>query len=392
MADSDIYMQAHDAADANGLVSLPDSENQVKILLTTLPARDNAPTTGLDLDTDDYTECLFLDDAIRDKIVKTPNFPQSVPHVIEKLFRIGSSPGKGLGMFATQDIEMGDFIHAARPLIIVPVKFVKEWHIFQEKLLFLCIKRLSLEGQVAFMNLTHSHIPMNGCDRNHQIKAIISTNGFGMNIFYEPESDSCTYSAVYKDISRINHSCSPNVQIIFDVPSFSCQLRAVRPIKKDTEFTIQYTDIFQSYEERKKALVPYQIECTCMSCSNPKESNQFREELRQAVDVKALRGSWLADTSLPGDLIVEHCSGWIRKLDQWGLQSLERYRYYLWYAYTAAVALGDAELAHKFGTNFARRLLVDLPQDQGVDTIKIYSDRDKCRKEPGWRIRGERTV
>lgn len=119
----------------------------------------------------------------------------------------------GLGLFADCDIAMGDLIVAERPLIVTPgaidlnIKYFEppssdrkrqivllEW----ENILSGCFQRLSSEGQNALMSLANC----NEEDDIGPLLGIIKTNGFVMTIgegFYKE------YSAVCKDLSRVNH-------------------------------------------------------------------------------------------------------------------------------------------------------------------------------------------
>ncbi|KAF8876956.1 hypothetical protein BD779DRAFT_1650515, partial [Infundibulicybe gibba] len=67
---------------------------------------------------DGWSECLVAD-KIKDKILSTPGFPAPLAHP-PKVHRIGSAPGKSLGIFATHDLDMGDLIYAERPLLVLP--------------------------------------------------------------------------------------------------------------------------------------------------------------------------------------------------------------------------------------------------------------------------------
>ncbi|KAJ8603899.1 hypothetical protein MRB53_042034 [Persea americana] len=65
--------------------------------------------------------------------------------------------------------------------------------------------------------------------------------------------------------SSMNHSCDPNVSVVFDGPRLVVQ--ALRPIKKDDELFISYVDATWPYERRQAELHDrYFFDCACSAC------------------------------------------------------------------------------------------------------------------------------
>ncbi|CAG8608811.1 15820_t:CDS:10 [Funneliformis caledonium] len=71
--------------------------------------------------------------------------------------------------------------------------------------------------------------------------------------------------AVYPNASLINHSCRPNCIIVFEKSKM--MVRCIEPIVIGQEITINYTDLSQSGEERRKELQDrYFFLCRCELC------------------------------------------------------------------------------------------------------------------------------
>ncbi|RIA92052.1 hypothetical protein C1645_765986 [Glomus cerebriforme] len=71
--------------------------------------------------------------------------------------------------------------------------------------------------------------------------------------------------AVYPNVSLINHSCRPNCIVTFEKSKM--MIRCIESIMKDQEITINYTDLSQPGEERRKELRDrYFFLCQCELC------------------------------------------------------------------------------------------------------------------------------
>ncbi|KAF7422524.1 hypothetical protein PC9H_010680 [Pleurotus ostreatus] len=68
-------------------------------------------------------ECLLRGAAAKRELIEYPEFPKEIyrPSDLEECaYSIVDIPGKGLGMVAAQDIELGELIVSERPLLIAP--------------------------------------------------------------------------------------------------------------------------------------------------------------------------------------------------------------------------------------------------------------------------------
>lgn len=76
-------------------------------------------------------------------------------------------------------------------------------------------------------------------------------------------------TAFYALICRINHSCDPNVRVVYvNSPQFGLQahLMALRAILPGEELLQSYIDQFQPFAARQKALNDYGFQCGCTKC------------------------------------------------------------------------------------------------------------------------------
>ena len=79
-------------------------------------------------------------------------------------------------------------------------------------------------------------------------------------------------------------SCTPNVQIRFDIPTFSLQVIARRDVKAGEQLFHSYCELYQSVKERRRQLAAYGFECQCQACVNATpESDRLRKEMEDRI-------------------------------------------------------------------------------------------------------------
>ncbi|ESK94233.1 hypothetical protein Moror_8304 [Moniliophthora roreri MCA 2997] len=364
-----------------------------ELVCTTLPAIPRGAT--LADHPDGWTECL-ISGAIKRKIYETPGFPKQLTQPEEVSFRLGESTVDGLGLFATRDLTMGDLIFSERPIIIQPVfermasvwsdnlpqhtlaaLHKKEW----EKTLQQSFRRLIPEKEAAFWNLKNSW--SSNVDRK---EGIFLTNAFrtpGMED--EVEKDGGAYRAVGDTMSRINHSCQPNVERYWDTASFSFQLRATRNIAPGEEFFISYCDILKPHAARQSHLNGYKFKCKCPSCLDPVKSDARRAQYPQKLVTEEKFAEWATKRlDLPDDFIIKLCQAQIRLLEEDGLEYTPWYENHLIKIYLAYMALGDRVNAQVWGRKVGRwKLTRDGPG--GAD--RYEKDETYGKDHSFWQMR-----
>ncbi|THV07611.1 SET domain-containing protein [Dendrothele bispora CBS 962.96] len=248
---------------------------------------------------DGWAECLITGRAKR-AIVSFPGFPEALPHsdpTRPKPYELRESPGKGMGMFATRDIEYGELILAERPLLVVPAAFTMitvPLHFTEaqrhqavlnqtEQMLEKIVDRMPEETKQAYQQLYNCHKE----DGSGPLFGIVRTNGLALSDYYEPSSPGLPenaryYTGVCNTLSRINHSCCPNSNRDWDSPTFSFFLRSARSIKKDEEITICYNgDILDPTASRQRQLASYGFRCSCQRCLNSTVSDKRAKKIKE---------------------------------------------------------------------------------------------------------------
>ncbi|KAF8996696.1 hypothetical protein BDQ17DRAFT_1544628 [Cyathus striatus] len=245
------------------------------------------------------TECLFYNDIARHLgVAFGPGFPftPEVPDHFNPPYEIRSEGSvEGLGMFAKRNIKVGEVILVERPLMVAPIASVDfsgiecpkeirdvtdqdpelapKFHL--EPLLRLAFDRMGPENREAYAKMSLDNVA-----ESHgvalELSSIWAKNSFTFHELHaEPEVPSANldrYTMVFKEISRVNHSCLPNGIRKFDLPSFSLRVFASRNIKEKEEIFYSYFDNIIDYPtaaDRQEYLEPYGFTCSCASCSPP---------------------------------------------------------------------------------------------------------------------------
>ncbi|KAJ7668726.1 hypothetical protein DFH06DRAFT_1321959 [Mycena polygramma] len=324
------------------------------LLCTTQPSV-NMDTTPADFP-DGWTECIVNADVKR-LILNTPGFPARLVRPASRKYRLAPTPGKDHGLFSTGTIRTGELILSERPLTLTPVTFSSQMRFTKDltpeqkfqatlyeweqtaKMLF---DRLHPENQAAFMSLANSHQH----DGSGPIVGVIRTNGLGVACLqtgrYTAEEQETqkrgVYNAVCKEISRLNHSCSPNTEAHFDIPTFSYQLFAARNIIKGEELTLAYTGLTTLTEIRQKELEPYGFRCTCAACLAPSTSDPQRAII-----------ACMPITNIDDGLVR------LALIEEQGLQVCDEYCQTLKTIMELSIGIGDAETARTYAKKLANR-------------------------------------
>ncbi|MCJ1455194.1 hypothetical protein MMC28_005548, partial [Mycoblastus sanguinarius] len=183
----------------------------------------------------------------------------------EPLFTIKSSPGKGLGFFATRDISQGTQILEETPLFIIANN--NNEHEIVHK-----FQALSLAQKCQFMDLN--------CPDSTKDNIISRFKGNAFRI------GSGMTSAVFVNASRINHSCVPNTRFYFDEFTKRQIFVAASDVAKGHEITICYCPPFLTCRERNERLKHYQFSCACGACTDDDGvSDRRRVRLRELEDL-----------------------------------------------------------------------------------------------------------
>ncbi|KAJ7716517.1 hypothetical protein B0H16DRAFT_1613491 [Mycena metata] len=323
----------------------PSDTRQPTMIWTTQP---EVLTNG----NDTFTECIFYP-GTKEVLKKIPGYPQPLQHPNPGAFRVATVPGKGTGLFSTRALTLGEHILTERPLLISPIavysaypsSFTYEQYVQvalneMEQHTKIAVDRMLPHDRAAYMELANSHKE----DGSGPCFGIMRTNGLGISgLRPGVEGAGGMYSAVPKYISRLNHSCSPNTQPLFDKASLSYRLFAVRDIAAGEELTYQYIDVDKPAAERNEELKPYDFVCTCTACTEDVPASDARRAAITAFTPNTLM--WAVDPKLPDDWLLKQCHEQLARIETEGLQHLPAY-----YEVTKAImdiymCLGNAQKA-----------------------------------------------
>ncbi|KAJ6466295.1 hypothetical protein C8R45DRAFT_485048 [Mycena sanguinolenta] len=365
----------------NRLGSAPDA-----LTWTTLP---------LDAEVDEpVTECFFFPGS-KEVVMNIPGFPQPMLYPSKPSFRLAAVPGMGMGLFSTRDLKMGDLILCERPLLISPrgvptdpnPNFTDEMFVqysmnMYEKCAAMAVDRMRPKDKAAFMALTNCHTE----DGSGPCVGIIRTNGLGIEGLLPSKTTlpSDIYSATCKDISRLNHSCSPNTDRVFDLPSLSFRLYAVRDIPAGEELTLSYVEVDVPTAERQKSLKPYGFTCTCAACTDP--SSDARRATIEASAPNVLMWATF-DRTLPDDWVLK------KALHQLELHTNEKLEYLNGYSdatravMEAYICLGDTENASVWAAKVHKQPWAGEYKPANVDSLLDPGNTAAYKAHPYWRKR-----
>ncbi|KXN91923.1 SET domain-containing protein 5 [Leucoagaricus sp. SymC.cos] len=264
------------------------------LIVTTIPM----VYIGEPLDADGHSEWI-VQGPTKAKVLNAPGYPSPVPKPSgHRAYEIKETEKTGMGVFAKRDIKRGELIFAERPLLVSPSNIahmtdslpsgydmrtmqliiMHEW----EKKLEFALSRMTPENQEAFKALANNHKE----DGSGPLLGICRTNAYGIEELYDGDERNVatSYAAVLKTGSRINHSCMPNVDHSFSIPSFSFKFHATLDIKAGEQLFFSYCGTDQSKAERHAELAPYGVVCDCPACEHATpETDQLRKDYRNRV-------------------------------------------------------------------------------------------------------------
>ncbi|KAF8985021.1 hypothetical protein BDQ17DRAFT_1436781 [Cyathus striatus] len=203
----------------------------------------------------------------------------------------------------------------------------------------LVVSRMSIDKEFAFRDLANSHID----DLGEGVDGIFRTNVMDVSI----GDFDAKFKMVTKTISRVNHSYRPNMLYIFDLPTFSLHLHAVRPIASGEELTISYVPPLTTSSERASLLQSrYAIPPCTLPCCTSSITDTFRTSLqtkstdlqnrlttlqtriKRTIQTVLVTGSKNPNT--PDELanirkVYKNAQALIREMKKYGLEACEEY-------------------------------------------------------------------
>ncbi|KZS89642.1 SET domain-containing protein [Sistotremastrum niveocremeum HHB9708] len=183
---------------------------------------------------------------------------------VSEPYEIVEYPGKGKGLRAVRDIELGEIIVMERPLLIVCG--VNKFNMSGP--LGGAIDLLKPRAKKEYLELFNC---WKGEKGKSEIEGILQTNGMRIDMeSWGAKPEDGSFTGIFPVFSRMNNSCMPNCQFYFSQRSLSGVVRAVRPIKKGEELEVHYLGSYHSAKDRQALFQSaYKFTCTCPACDPP---------------------------------------------------------------------------------------------------------------------------
>ncbi|KAI2632257.1 hypothetical protein GGR54DRAFT_582839 [Hypoxylon sp. NC1633] len=218
-------------------------------------------------------------------------------------FETRTTDEKGVGCFATRDINAGELLLKEKAHLVVPEstdssrgnvitftnvydelsvedqeRFLELYHWEGSPLMDLVYELLVLEGFAAPMAELYTRAWMIHSSNSYGLKKVaVVTNGTRRLI---------SRGATFLRASRFNHSCDPNLAYTVDALPGYYTLSANRPIKADEELTVSYIPIFRDKDERhEETMRCWGFICACHRCQGW-NNDPYDQQLRAAVESK----------------------------------------------------------------------------------------------------------
>ncbi|KAI0824330.1 hypothetical protein BC628DRAFT_1322891 [Trametes gibbosa] len=303
---------------------------------------------------------------------------QAAPECPATSYRISHAGNSGYGVFAASPMERGELIITERPLLIFPQLLPYRNKASPHRLyaeLEDAIMRMSPQTRDCFFDLANSSL-----SEPSVCKGVIDTNSLHLGTI---PGGSHLYGVVCKDISRINHSCSPNAAYYFDPLTLTCNIRALFPIPEDSQIFISYIDPALPRTQRQEKLSSYGFVCSCVACGLTGIAST-QSETRRALIARAdtdveLRNKtleqWARTPSLPTD--------YINRVDKMYVDLFEKEELYyepVWEAFVCRLFKASCALEDSHGARRWANLAADLNRaytgsDRGWHVVAIFPER-----------------
>jgi hypothetical protein len=175
-------------------------------------------------------------------------------------YAVQPSPGKGLGVFAAHDLEIGDIVMRETPIIkIQPPKVAKGSPYPMSAISKLArdqFEALSPGAQEEVLSLTY-YANATEEETMDKLGVIFRTNAYNTG----------DKIGLFPKIARINHSCRPNTSYYWNEHFNKRIVYATRRIKAGEELLVSYISLLLTREERQKQLDRYGFTCQCEACT-----------------------------------------------------------------------------------------------------------------------------
>jgi hypothetical protein len=273
-------------------------------------------------------------------------------------YRLSTSPGKGLGLFAARPIAVGELIISERPLFLAR----DEWEIYEE------LAELSMRDEDTFFALTDSHNP------EHPTAAtIMLTNGI-------PTDPQINQGGIFPIICRINHSCLPNSHYTWSPSARRMSVYADADILEGAEIVVSYIRPLLARSDRQAQLwESFNFACGCSACTGPPDpvSDSRRERIYELYSLVGMAMQY--EMHVAG---MQYTKERLRLMDEEGMGHLSTRSNCHGAGYVMAQEALDLDTARRhFAQSYAYALLGEGPDSEETT--------GRLRRYLSWRLKVE---
>lgn len=183
------------------------------------------------------------------------------------MFELKTTPDKGIGAFATTAMPAGTSFFKEIPIMT----FNKPWYFITEHEIAGKYNRLSAADKTLFDEARHDRGHPPGCKC---MKGTTSLNSFG-----NPPK-------IYPIGSRFNHSCDPNITMLYPLKGVYQTFRTLRAVEAGEELSFCYADKinYLTTAQRKVELSDdaFHFTCLCSLCQLP-ATQRLASDLRRVL-------------------------------------------------------------------------------------------------------------
>ncbi|KAF9964016.1 hypothetical protein BGZ70_007033 [Mortierella alpina] len=200
---------------------------------------------------------------------------------------------------------------------------------------------------------------------------IVRTNGLPLGV----DAVDC---AVYRTLSRVNHSCAPNVHHTWNPKTKKEYLHATRDIAGGSEILTSYLDPFLVREERMKRLwKSFQFECQCELCAAPSPA-EYDLTVRR---IKICSDLIMTCASSDPKKSIQFVRETLALLDKIGGEGKTPFYYD---GYQISAMYGDYTLAQEFATLLLESYIMDAGEEgENYERYLKYSQNPRSHERAG---------
>ncbi|KAK2740717.1 hypothetical protein FQN55_008771 [Onygenales sp. PD_40] len=189
----------------------------------------------------------------------------------DEIYEVRKVPGRGMGCFATRKIPKGTRIILEEPLFIVP-EFSANIQLIEKNMLKE-LKGLTKEQQRSFFDLANAHT-----GKCSPVVGTIKTNAM-------PFGARGSVGGVFPRAARINHSCKPNSQNIWNQNLQKLTIHNFKDIEEGEEITIAYIDGVELSDARRELLDDaFGFRCVCEVCAISDAETKARDDRLEEME------------------------------------------------------------------------------------------------------------